>query len=223
MTTSGGGSIKQVVKLFLYATIVGAIFFVLAALRNSSSEFWYLLYNLGLAWIPLVCSVWLVSLLRRHAWTDWLPLAITVVWLAFLPNTFYMITDYIHLHDVPRIDEVFDVLMFTSIILPGVLLGFASLGLIHRELRKRLPAAQTWRLIMAVLLVTSLAIYVGRQLRWNSWDIIINPAGIIFDVSDIIMYPADHGEAYIMTGAFFAVLATTYYLGWRAFQLLRKF
>lgn len=223
MTTSGGGSIKQVVKLFLYATIVGAMFFVVAALRNSSSEFWYLLYNLGLAWIPFLLSIWLVFMLRTKSWTSWLPLIVTVVWLAFLPNTFYMITDYIHIHDVPRVDEVFDVLMFTSIIAPGVMLGFVSLALVHRELRKRLVPAQTWRLVASVLFVTSLAIYVGRQLRWNSWDIIINPAGILFDVSDIIINPMGHGRAFIMTFAFFGLLMSTYYLGWRALQLLRKF
>lgn len=214
---------RQMIHLFLYATIVGAVFYALAALRNGSTEFWYLLYNLGLAWIPFLLSVWLFYMLRTVSWTSWLPLVVTIVWLAFLPNTFYMITDYIHLHDVPRVDEVFDVLMFTAIILPGVALGFASLGVVHRELRKRLSTPQAWRLVAGILFVTSLAIYIGRQLRWNSWDIIINPASILFDVSDIIINPIGHAQAFVTTFAFFGVLLTTYYFGWRALNLLRKF
>lgn len=214
--------LQQVVSLFLLATVVSASFFFIGALRNSSMEFWYLLWNLILAWIPFGLSLWLRRLLRSHSWVDWLPLAVTITWLGFLPNTFYMLTDYIHLQDVSRVDQMYDVAMFTALITTGVSLGFASLAIVHVELRRRLPSIQAWRIVTIILFLASFAIYVGRYLRWNTWDIITSPAGILFDISERIINPTAHSQTFVITATYFVLLGLCYYCLWRVASLVRK-
>jgi uncharacterized membrane protein len=213
--------LEQVAGLFLVATVVSAGFFFVGALRNNSMEFWYLLWNLVLAWVPFGLSLWLRQLLRTRHWASWLPLIITVIWLGFLPNTFYMLTDYIHLQEVPRVDQIYDVAMFTSLIATGVSLGFASLAIVHVELRRRLPIASAWRVVALILLLTSFAIYVGRDLRWNTWDIITSPAGILFDISERIINPTAHGQTFTTTITYFVLLGLCYYCLWRVASLVR--
>ena len=61
-----------------------------------------------------------------------------------------------------------------------------------------------------MLLLSSFAMYLGRDLRWNSWDVLLNPAGIIFDVSERVIDPLDHPEAFTTTLMFFIFLAGLY-------------
>ncbi len=213
--------LRQVSKLFLLATMVAAGFFFIGALRNDSFEFWYLLWNLLLAWVPFGLSVWLRYLIYTRSWMSWLPFTMTLVWLGFLPNTFYMLTDYIHLQDSVRVDPVYDVAMFTSLIATGVGLGFVSLAIIHNELRKRLPEQSAWRVVTVILLLASFAIYVGRDLRWNTWDVITSPAGILFDISERIIHPLAHTQTFVITATYFVLLSVGYYCLWRVAELIR--
>jgi uncharacterized membrane protein len=105
---------------------------VYGAWRNHSfEEFSYLSWNLVLAWLPLIFALRLVVILKRKVWSSWEGLALSILWLVFLPNSFYMISDFIHLEDVRRVNILYDTLMFTSFIYTGVALGFSSLYLIH--------------------------------------------------------------------------------------------
>lgn len=215
--------ISQVAWLFALGTGVSLLFLTLGVLENHDRlHYWYLVWNLGLAWIPFGLSVWLYNLLARKSWTDWLPLGLTITWLCFLPNTFYMLTDYIHVPEGDNSDITYNVVLFTSFISVSVALGFVSLALIHRELRRRLPDRTSWEIISTILLLVSLAIYVGRYLRWNTWDIITNPAGILFDLSERFIHPTEHPQTYATTILFFILLGSGYYAVWRVFELLRR-
>src|SRR5665213_2505981 len=158
-----------------FSTLVSIGFFAYGAWRNHSLEFDYLLWNLVLAWLPLVFAVWLVKVLRHKLWSSWEALGVSVLWLVFLPNSFYMISDFIHLQDVQRVDILYAAVMFTSFIYTGVLLGFTSLYLIHLQLKKRFSGTVAANWVGVTLLTCSFAVYVGRDLRWNSWDILTNP------------------------------------------------
>jgi uncharacterized membrane protein len=213
--------LKQVTLLFLLASLIGAAFFAIGVLRNNSMDHWYLLWNLVLAWIPFGLSIWLRKLLKTYRWSSWLPLGVTALWLGFLPNTFYMLTDYIHLQDVERVDIVYDVAMFTVLIATGVCLGFVSLAIVHSELRKRLSKAGAWRVVSSIIFLASFAIYVGRDLRWNTWDIITSPAGILFDISERVINPTAHSQTFVITATYYVLLSLGYYCLWRLVGLVR--
>lgn len=213
---------RQYLLSLVAASMVSVGFFTYAAWRNHSLEFDYLIWNLFLAWIPLILAYWLVQVLKTHLWSSWQALSISALWLLFLPNSFYMISDFIHLVDVPRVDVLYDALMFTSFIFTGVILGMTSLLLIHVQLKRRLSrwSADGW--IIFTLLVCSFAIYVGRDLRWNSWDVLFNPAGLLFDVSDRFLRPADYPQMFVTVISFFVLLTTLYVVVWRGVHLARE-
>lgn len=203
-------------------TGVSVVLFVAGAVDNHSLQFGYLIWNLFLAWTPLIVVLILLHILRTHPWSDWLPLGLTFVWLLMLPNSFYMISDFVHVKEVAQEDLLYDVVMFTSFIFTGVLLGFSSLLMAHVELRKRFTKRTAATFIGFVLFLCSFAIYLGRDLRWNSWDVFTNPAGILFDVSDHLIHPLESGDMYLMTISFFVLLGSLYVAGWHIADAARK-
>lgn len=188
--------------------------FVVGALSNHDSAFSYLPWNLFLAWVPLVIALWLERILSRKLWSSWYALLVTMLWLAFLPNAFYMISDFVHIKEAGRVNLLYDVVMFTSFIFNGLFLGFLSLYIVHWELLRRVAKQTVILLIGLVLLLCSFAIYIGRELRWNSWDILVNPASLLFDVSERILNPRQHPEALTTTLSFFVLLSTIYGVLW---------
>lgn len=204
------------------STAVSVGLFGYGAWRNHSLGYDYLVWNLCLAWLPLIFAVRLVWLLRRKVWSSWEALAASVLWLVSLPNSFYMISDFIHLQGVQRVNVLYDAVMFTSFIYTGVALGFSSLYLIHLQLRRRLSpgAAAGW--IAVTLLVCSAAVYVGRDLRWNSWDLLTNPGGLLFDISDRLQHPAAYPQMLLTVVSFFILLASMYSLLWRGTRLIQR-
>lgn len=212
----------QFLLTLLLATLVGLGLFAYGAWRNHSLEFGYLIWNLMLAWLPFIFAVRLIDLLRRKLWSSWEALAVSVLWLVFLPNSFYMISDFIHLQDVQRVDVLYDAVMFTSFIYTGVILGFSSLYLIHGQLRRRLTGRMASVWVVATLLVCSGAVYVGRDLRWNSWDILTNPGGLLFDISDRLQHPAAYPQMLVTVASFFVLLASMYALAWYGIRLLSR-
>ena len=203
------------------SSLVSVGLYVVGALNNHSTAFAYLNWNLFLAWVPLGLTLTLERTLRQHLWSSWRALILTVLWIAFLPNTFYMISDFIHVQDVQRVNLLYDIVMFASFIFNSVILGFVSLFLIHKELLKRLNKMVSGSLITTVLLACSFAIYLGRDLRWNTWDVLLNPAGILFDVSDPVLNPRAHAQTFSTTLSFFVLLGSLYLVAWHIARNLR--
>jgi uncharacterized membrane protein len=204
------------------ASAVSLLLFAYGAWRNHSLEFSYLVWNLFLAWLPLLLALRLLVMLRQKRWSSWEGIGWSLLWLVFLPNSFYMISDFIHLQDVRRVDVLYDALMFTGFIYTGVALGFSSLYLIHRQLKRRLPDQPAAAWIAATLLICSAAVYVGRDLRWNSWDILFNPGGLLFDVSDRLIHLSAYPKMLITIASFFILLSSMYFMLWRAIILLQS-
>lgn len=204
------------------STLVSLGLFLCGAWRNHSFYSSYLVWNLILAWLPLLFALRLMAVLRQKLWSSWEGLSLSMLWLVFLPNSFYMISDFIHLQDVKRVDVLFDAIMFTSFIYTGVALGFTSLYLIHIRLLRRLSARITTLWIAATLLICSAAVYVGRDLRWNSWDILFNPGGLLFDLSDRLSHPAAYPQMIVTVISFFVLLSSMYYAIWRGADTLRR-
>ena len=119
-------------------------------------------------------------------------------------------------------DALFDALMFTSFIYTGVTLGFSSLYLIHLQLKRRFTGRVASAWVAFTLFVCSAAVYVGRDLRWNSWDVLTNPGGLLFDLSDRMLHPSSYPQMFITIFAFWILLLSMYELLWRGACLLRQ-
>ncbi|HUC89706.1 MAG TPA: DUF1361 domain-containing protein [Patescibacteria group bacterium] len=204
------------------ATLTSVSLFFVAAAMNHNYYYSYMIWNIVLAWMPFGLMILLEKTLRRKLWSSWEALALTALFVGFLPNTFYVLTDIIHIYEEPRADIVFDVIMLGSFVFNAFILGLISVFMFHVELRRRLTSFKSWSLIAILIFATSFAIYVGRDLRWNTWDILFNPASVLFEVSDRILSPLAHPEVYSATLGFFVLITSVYVTAWYIARAARQ-
>ena len=141
----------------------------LRVVRTGELRWTFLVVNLALAWTPVVFALAVAGLARARAprWVLLLPMA---AWLAFLPNAPYLWTDLIHLAGHERRLFVTDFIVVTSFAVAGLTAGYASLCLVHFTFERAFGRTAGWLLALGVLPLVSLGIYIGRALRWNSWE-----------------------------------------------------
>lgn len=213
---------SKYIILLILNSLVASILLVIASIYSHNFSFLYFIWNLFLSWVPLLVSVILVYILKNKLWSSWTALILSFVWLIFIPNSFYMISDFIHLVEVPTDYLLYFAIAFTAIIYSASINGYISLYLIHRELKKRLSSKTAWLLVALISLISSYAIYIGRVLRWNSWDILTNPGGVIFDVSDNFLNFNSLKNSIFTTLLFFVLIFSIYILIDRGLKYLIK-
>lgn len=142
--------------------------------RNTGRIIW----NLFLAFIPLGLSFWLFRREKSRSILWWLGF---VVFLAFLPNAPYILTDIIHLiYDIRAVDSIWTVtLIVFPLHLAFILSGFEAYVLSLINLGYYLQRIRMSKLVLVAELsihaLCSVGIYLGRFLRYNSWDLITQP------------------------------------------------
>lgn len=180
------------------------------------SGFTFLVWNLFLAWIPLVTAyfAWVLSLGRK-----WLYIVIpfiALVWIFFLPNAPYIITDFKHLAD-PRADVPiwFDVMMLMWFSWTGLLLGVVSLYLMQDIVHREFGRWVSWIMVLIVSALSAMGVYIGRFIRWNSWDVFTDPTGIAREFVVGAQDPSlrSIGFTAIFAGFFLFVYITLYAFG----------
>jgi uncharacterized membrane protein len=216
------GKYRDVVRAFVLANGVSVLFLVFRMAATDSMRYWFLLWNLVLAWLPLIFALLLMYGLRLRRWLSPANIILTVLWLFFLPNSFYLVSDLIHLHETGEISFLFDTVLMTSFIFCAAASGFLSLYLLHRSLISRQGRQNAHALVALVLLLSGFAIYLGRVLRWNTWDILVNPAGVLFDVSEQVVNPVAQPVSVITTLSFFMLLGSVYVFLWSAAEAARR-
>jgi uncharacterized membrane protein len=180
-------------------------------------DFWFLPWNLFLGYLPILFAWLFAKRTQKTRLMEWQNLVLAFLWLGFLPNSFYLITDIIHLRVTGDVSLLFDVVMMLSFVWSGLLAGFLSLYMMHKVALAKFSRRNANGLVAIVLLLCSFAIYLGRYLRWNTWDILLNPFSLVFDVSDRFINPSDHPQAFTTTLVFFVLLSSMY---WSLYQIV---
>jgi uncharacterized membrane protein len=154
----------------------------------------FLVWNLFLAWIPLGLAHLAAHVARpaavvgpsRTVTRRLLAVALGLAWLAFLPNAPYIATDLMHLRTTRGAPLWLDVLAVGSAAACGVLLGLASTHVIHRAVGRSAVARVAWLVPLAASLAAGGGVYLGRVLRWNTWDILTRPSELLQSAWDAI-------------------------------------
>jgi uncharacterized membrane protein len=208
-------------RIAIFALLGGASVFSVGLYRFRG--FWYeetgftfLIWNLFLAWIPLLLAytAWVFSLRRKWLFVV-IPL-IAFVWLIFLPNAPYIITDFTHLADPrPDVPIWFDVMMLMWFSWTGLLLGIVSLYLMQDIVHREFGRWAGWIMVLAVSALSGLGVYIGRFVRWNSWDILTSPGDILGQFVSSAQDPSlrSIGFTVIFSGFFLFVYVTLYAFG----------
>jgi len=208
-------AIPRVRLLSLLAlSITFSLMLVYARVQYTHSiAYLFFVWNLILAIIPFAISTLMVSWKPlRNSVVLFIPLFLT--WLVFLPNAPYMLTDLFHLKLRLNVPLWYDLVLMLSFALNGLVICFISLMDMQEIVKEKFGKFLSWSMAFLVLLLSGLGIYLGRYLRWNSWDIIDHPLVLFEDLSERILHPSAYPQTWGMT-LMFAMFLTLGYLIFR--------
>jgi uncharacterized membrane protein len=174
-----------------------------------AADFRFLVWNLVLAWAPLMLALLVYDGYRRGGTLVRLAPALAL-WLLFLPNAPYIVTDFVHLSARSRAPLWFDGVELSAFAWTGMLLGFVSLYLVHAVLRHRLGAPAGWCVVLGVLALASMGVYLGRVKRWNSWDVLTEPGARLAELQAHLGDPATLARGLGVTVVVTGLLAAAY-------------
>lgn len=180
-----------------------AVLLVFRVFWTHHITFVFLIWNLFLAAVPLGLSL-LLGLLTPAARRRWL-LPVSLVWLLFFPNAPYVLTDLLHVRPQAGIPHWYDLLLNVSAAWNGLMLGYASLLDMQRFVEERAGWRAGWAFSSGALLLSGFGVYLGRFLRWNSWNVVTQPRDLAYDLLDHFLHPTAHLRAWEVTlllGAF---------------------
>lgn len=171
-----------------FFVFIGAMILIRFAV-SGELRFIFLIWNLFLAWIPFIVSAQF-NLMHQKQW--WMQGAVCLVWFIFFPNALYIVTDLIHLDAASAVPKWYDaVLLFTAATV-SLIMAFVSLFRVEGFLLYRFNERVVNGIMLAVLFFASFGVYLGRFLRWNSWDVINQPAGLFLSVAERLLFPFKH-------------------------------
>jgi uncharacterized membrane protein len=150
---------------------------------TGNPRYTYLIWNLFLAWVPLAFAL-LAGEQHRHGWRrNWRLGALAGAWLLFFPNAPYICTDVIHLFHGTYRQFWVDLSLVLLTAVTGLVLGFVSLYLMQSLVRRSFGPVAGWGFVAGVAGLAGFGIYLGRFLRFNSWDVIAQPVRLFQGVS----------------------------------------
>lgn len=186
---------KNLIKLFIQFSIYCLALLLLRVWLTDTFAYIFLVWNLFLAYIPFVISF----LIKERFENAYLFYPLLFAWLFFLPNAPYIITDIFHLRNGTNMPQWFDLLLVISFAMNGVFVFFISLYDIYNVLVKKFSRMIANISINVVVFLTGFGIYLGRFLRWNTWDIITRPDLLFLDVLDRFLQPTLHTKTWGVT------------------------
>ncbi|WP_146185965.1 DUF1361 domain-containing protein [Flavobacterium album] len=161
---------------------------LLRAKITHSIFYFFLVWNLFLAFTPFAITTLMtkrVQFLERKA----LFYPCFICWLLLLPNAPYIITDFIHLGQKLTVPMWFDVLLLISFAITGLLFGITSMKAMHKMLILKFSIRTAEIAMAAICFLSGFGVYLGRVLRYNSWDVLHRPFELI---GDIVYSLVDH-------------------------------
>ena len=182
---------KENLPLTLYQWIIVSCGFSLMLLSTrmiitGSIMYLFLLWNLFLAFIPYAITEWLSENPVKNRLKM---LAICLTWLLFIPNSFYILTDLFHLDEKTTVPKWFDLLLLLSFAWNGLILGVASLRKMEEIIQRISGKGFSLLIVLSVMWLNAFGIYLGRFLRFNSWDVIAQPFALMSDMVEILFHP----------------------------------
>ena len=204
--------------VFVLATSVAlsVILVVSRVLMTGRLLFLFLIWNLFLALIPFAISTMLG--IAKGPLRARLLVPVGAAWLLFFPNAPYILTDLFHLERRAGVPFWYDLALILSCAWNGLMLAYASLADMQRLVQRRLGTGAGWAFATVALLLSSFGIYLGRYLRFNSWDVLANPLTLFYDIVNRILHPFSFPGTWGVTLVFGVFLL----IGYSTVRLLGK-
>src|SRR5262245_41743442 len=204
-------------RLLVLGALLGwcALLLLVRVVHSSSLSFVFLVWNLFLASVPALAALAFVRAAERQSPAP-VQAAWFALWLVFLPNAPYIVTDFMHLRVRPLVPLWYDIAILASCAGTGVLLSYTSLADVQRVMARKLSPFAGWLRAAAALVLSGFGIYRGRVLRWNSWDAFSSPLELAAAIADRVLNPLSHPQTLGVT----IVYGVGLLLGYAAFRVL---
>jgi len=184
----------------LLLALMSCFCFALSLVRayiSSTPVYLFLNWNLFLSIIPWTVSHALVN--KKNLKNKFIKLIMFMAWLLFFPNSLYILTDLFHLRWDSGFPIWFDFILITSFAWTGFVFGLVSLLNIEKFLSEIWVMNIVNIILTLLLFLGSYGVYIGRYLRWNSWDIIVQPISLMCDIKNELTDPWAHKGTWGMT------------------------
>jgi uncharacterized membrane protein len=210
--------------LLALVSLASTLWILNIKLASGRPPYTFIWWNMLLAWIPAVLTIILdvCYAMKRGGVRNLLLGGTGLVWLVFYPNTPYLITDMLHVFARYPFDpnerfwvandfwnHTFAMLVVS---LTGLIMGCVLLDSVRQLVRRSFGWAAGVLFAIIVLLLSSFAIYIGRFIRGNSWDIVKDPVSLYSQLAEIWSTPSTKEHMLHFCGMIFAVLAAAYVL-----------
>jgi uncharacterized membrane protein len=162
----------------MFATTASVVFVLTRIAWTRDLHYGFLVWNLFLAWLPLLFALLARETFRTKQQKTWRLLGLAGAWFLFFPNAPYIFTDLIHL--TARFPRFFwtDLTLILLCAFTGLMLGFVSLYFMQAIVARLFGRVAGWLFVALAVGLGSLGIYLGRFLRFNSWDVLLRPGKI---------------------------------------------
>jgi uncharacterized membrane protein len=205
-------SVRQKWAAIFALGLASALSFGLVLFRRFYAGKWayrFFFWNLFLAWIPLLAALLFYELAARRS-RRWIVMSgAAVVWFLFFPNAPYIVTDIVNLYHEPLVPYWYDIICVMASAQAGLFVGCLSLYLMQEVVRAWFGRWSGWGFALAMLGLSSFGIYLGRFLRWNSWNAIVEPLGTLRNAARIAN-PWNDPQPLAFSATFFAFLLVCY-------------
>ncbi|MEW6306239.1 MAG: DUF1361 domain-containing protein [Verrucomicrobiota bacterium] len=194
------------------ASAVGVVLLLARMKVSGSPNFRFLPWNLLLAWLPLFFAVgaWFCHRLGRGR--TWAFAGCAVAWLLFFPNAPYIVTDLVHLRPRAPVPMWYDIILILTFAFTGLLLGFFSLRLMQHLVAHRWGWVAGWAFAGLAAGLAGFGVFLGRFLRWNSWDALLQPWALLGDIAQRLANPWPHKHGFLFAALFAVFLFSAYTL-----------
>jgi len=189
-----------------FASGVSVALVVALIIRTGNIDYAFLVWNLFLAWLPLIFALFAAEKYQAvRSGRNWRFLSLAGAWLLFFPNSPYIFTDLTHLRTHFYYHYWVDLVLILLCALTGLVVGFVSLYLMQSVVTRMLGRAASWLFIAAVAGLSGFGIYLGRFLRFNSWDILVKPVDLYHGIGKWAANPMASPSSFV-----FPVLFATF-------------
>lgn len=173
-------------------------------------EYFFLPWNLFLAFVPYWITGWMSGnmSIRKNKFKLFLALG---AWLLFIPNSFYIITDLVHFTHIRSAPKWFDLILIFSFAWNGILCGIISMRRVETLIVSLRGKKFSVFLVFAVMWLCAFGVYIGRFLRYNSWDIITDPFSLAGEILNMIVHPFANQYAWGMTICYSVFMTFIYF------------
>ncbi|MGO4948965.1 DUF1361 domain-containing protein [Paenibacillus sp. DRB1-1] len=220
-------SLNYPLKLYVFlalalCSVISTLWIINVRLPSGGRPYLFIWWNMMLAWIPMLLTLLLDVMYSswRRGTRTFLLWVTGAAWLFFYPNTPYLITDLLHVFArYPFLGEQRfwgnpyfwnHVLGMLLVAVLGLTMGFVSLESVRQLVQRARGGLVSWLFMLAVLLLSSLGIYIGRFFRGNTWDIVSAPSQLYAQVSSIWADSLQRTHFVEFSGMVFVILLVSY-------------